>query len=63
MLGTYFAVAAIASLTGLPIQGAITGSGDDLTGLIAFSGVAMVVGAAGLAGAMAVLRKKRNAEK
>ncbi|KAF2462608.1 MFS general substrate transporter [Lindgomyces ingoldianus] len=48
MLGTYFAVVAIASLTGLPIQGAISKQ-QDLMGLIVFSGVTMVAGSVALA--------------
>lgn len=51
MLGTYFAVAAIASLTGLPIQGAIS-TGVDLMKLIVFSGVTMLAGSGALSGAM-----------
>ncbi|ORX94549.1 major facilitator superfamily domain-containing protein [Clohesyomyces aquaticus] len=51
MVGTYFAIAAVASLTGLPIQGAIS-KGGDLMGLIIFSGVTMVVGSAALACAL-----------
>ena len=51
MLGTYFAIAAIASLTGLPLQGAISDA-NNLMGLITFSGVTMVVGSAALGFAM-----------
>ncbi|KAG8161303.1 hypothetical protein KVR01_009567 [Diaporthe batatas] len=51
MLGTFFAIAAVASLTGLPIQGAIL-SGVDLMRLIVFSGVTMLAGSGALSGAM-----------
>jgi MCP family monocarboxylic acid transporter-like MFS transporter 10 len=47
MLGTYFAIVAIASLTGLPIQGAIS-AGHNLIGLIVFSGVTILAGSAKL---------------
>jgi MCP family monocarboxylic acid transporter-like MFS transporter 10 len=45
MLGTYFAIVAIASLTGLPIQGAIS-AGHNLMGLIVFSGITILAGSA-----------------
>lgn len=53
--GTFFAIIAVASLTGLPIQGAIIsraaggGDGSDLMGLIVFSGVVMLAGTGMLA--------------
>jgi MCP family monocarboxylic acid transporter-like MFS transporter 10 len=56
MLGTYFAVAAMASLTGLPIQGAISKDGN-LMGLMVFSGVTMLAGAVALGGALVVTRR------
>ena len=53
-LGTFFTIIAVASLTGLPIQGVIiqsgTGvSGSGLNGLIVFCGVTMLAGSALLA--------------
>ena len=62
MLGTYFAIVSIASLTGLPIQGAIvTTDGDSdaqLMGLIIFCGVTMLSGSA-LLGCSLWMRGKR----
>ncbi|KAI0895392.1 major facilitator superfamily domain-containing protein [Annulohypoxylon nitens] len=45
-LGTYLAIVAISSLTGLPIQGAIAKNpdGTDLAGLIIFCGVVILAG-------------------
>ncbi|KAF2680078.1 MFS general substrate transporter [Lentithecium fluviatile CBS 122367] len=63
MLGTYFAIAAIASLTGLPIQGAIS-KGKNLMGLIAFSGVTMLAGSIALGVALILsMKRKRTEEK
>ncbi|KAL2128332.1 hypothetical protein VTI74DRAFT_9346 [Chaetomium olivicolor] len=44
MVGSFFAIIAIASLTGLPTQGAIAGDGDNLVRLIVFCGVVMLAG-------------------
>jgi MFS family permease len=70
MVGTFFAIVAVASLTGLPIQGAIiqggTGiSGSGLTGLIFFCGVTMLAGSALLAVSTCLREaaKKKTAEK
>ncbi|ROW17074.1 hypothetical protein VPNG_01291 [Cytospora leucostoma] len=60
MLGTYFAVAAIASLTGLPIQGSIS-SGVDLMKLMVFSGVTILAGSGALSAAL-VLTKRAKAQ-
>ncbi|KAK8093319.1 hypothetical protein PG997_000004 [Apiospora hydei] len=51
MLGTFFVVVAVASLTGLPIQMATVtergdGGGYDMLGLIVFCGVSMLLGSA-----------------
>ncbi|KAL1616950.1 hypothetical protein SLS56_011217 [Neofusicoccum ribis] len=61
MLGTYFAVAAIASLTGLPIQGAIS-KGQDLMKLMIFSGVTMLAGSVLLAIALFLTHKAKTAK-
>ncbi|KAK7733339.1 hypothetical protein SLS53_008236 [Cytospora paraplurivora] len=58
MLGTYFAVAAIASLTGLPIQGSIS-SGVDLMKLMVFSGVTMLAGSGALSGALVLTNRMK----
>ena len=58
MLGTYFAVAAIASLTGLPIQGSIS-SGVDLMKLMVFSGVTMLAGSGALSGSLVLTNRMK----
>ncbi|SPQ18373.1 dfe21af9-f4b4-4e4c-8033-167559d72090 [Thermothielavioides terrestris] len=78
VVGTFFAVVALASLTGLPVQGAImarsaAGAGggggadgeEDLMGLIVFCGVVMLAGTGLLAGAfwLAEKGKRRAGEK
>ncbi|KAK8086009.1 hypothetical protein PG994_000983 [Apiospora phragmitis] len=65
MLGTFFVVVALASLTGLPIQTATVtekadGGGYDMLGLIVFCGVTMLLGSA-LLGWTARLAGKRKA--
>ncbi|KAF7562117.1 hypothetical protein G7046_g2024 [Stylonectria norvegica] len=62
MLGTYFAIISIASLTGLPIQGAIvdtgtTGGDTQLMGLIVFCGVSILCGS-GLLSCSLLMRQK-----
>lgn len=44
MLGSFFAIVAVADLTGLPVQGAIEGGSSGLGGLIVFCGVVMLAG-------------------
>ncbi|KAL2165668.1 hypothetical protein VTG60DRAFT_4051 [Thermothelomyces hinnuleus] len=70
MVGTFFAIIAIASLTGLPIQAAIagghSGGGDtDLMGLIVFCGVVMLAGTALVytASVLSARNKRRTADK
>ena len=63
MLGTFFAIIAVASLTGLPAQGAIAEGGDNMVGLIIFCGAVMLTGA-GLVACAAFIsgrEKKRKA--
>jgi MFS family permease len=62
MVGTFFAIIALASLTGLPTQGAIAGDGESLMGLIVFCGVVMLAGT-GLVGCASWVseREKRKA--
>ncbi len=60
MIGTFFAIIAIASLTGLPTQAAIAGDGTNLVGLIVFCGVVMLVGTALVAWAAWLSDKSRN---
>ncbi|KAF2669308.1 MFS general substrate transporter [Microthyrium microscopicum] len=43
MMGTFFAIIAVSSLTGLPIQASIS-KGNDLLGLMIFAGIAMLLG-------------------
>lgn len=65
MIGTFFAIISLASLTGLPIQGAIVSGtaggrdGTDLMGLIVFCGVVILVGTA-LVGGACWLNEKRK---
>jgi MFS family permease len=65
MAGTFFAIISLATLTGLPIQGAITSpaaggaDGMDLVGLIVFCGVVMLAGT-GLVAWACWLSEKRN---
>ncbi|KAK7413974.1 hypothetical protein QQX98_007157 [Neonectria punicea] len=67
MLGTYFAIISIASLTGLPIQGSIVGngttqdgSGVQLMGLIVFCGVTMFSGSSLLLGSLWFCKKGKQ---
>lgn len=62
MLGTYFAVAAIASLTGLPIQGFIS-SGVDLMKLMVFSGMTVLAGSGALSGALVLTQRMKAAQR
>ncbi|CAM1502358.1 Fc.00g043420.m01.CDS01 [Cosmosporella sp. VM-42] len=63
MLGTYFAIISIASLTGLPIQGAIVPTDGDadvqLMGLIVFCGATMLCGS-GLLGCSLWMRGRKK---
>ncbi|KAK4241527.1 hypothetical protein C8A03DRAFT_30249 [Achaetomium macrosporum] len=65
MLGSFFAVVAVASLTGLPIQGAIMSNsaggedGTNLMGLIVFCGVVMLAGT-GLVGCAFWINEKNR---
>lgn len=65
MIGTFFAIVAIASLTGLPIQSATITVGADgsyeMLGLILFCGVSMILGVALLTWAN-VLRERGKRE-
>lgn len=61
MIGTFFAIIAIASLTGLPTQAAVAGDGTNLMGLIVFCGVVMLAGTALVAWA-SLLSDKRKRE-
>ncbi|KAK4154821.1 major facilitator superfamily domain-containing protein [Chaetomidium leptoderma] len=65
MIGTFFAIIAIASLTGLPVQGAAAGHGGNVMGLIVFCGVAMIAGTAlvGCAALLSQKNKRKAAEK
>jgi MFS family permease len=69
MLGSFFAVVAVASLTGLPIQGAIMSNaaggeeGTNLMGLMVFCGVVMLVGTALLGCAFWLNLKEKSRKK
>ncbi|KAL1867536.1 hypothetical protein VTK73DRAFT_4139 [Phialemonium thermophilum] len=67
MVGTFFAIVALASLTGLPIQGAIASDGGSggkqqpqLMGLIVFCGVIMLAGTGLLACAYWLTEKRKR---
>jgi MFS family permease len=60
MLGTFFAIVAVASLTGLPAQGAIADGGDNIVGLIIFCGAVMLVGTVLVACAALVSAKEKK---
>lgn len=68
MVGTFFAIIALASLTGLPVQGAITassthgGDGGNIVGLVIFCGVTMLAGT-GLLVCASLLGEKESTEK
>ncbi|KAH6853951.1 major facilitator superfamily domain-containing protein [Chaetomium sp. MPI-CAGE-AT-0009] len=60
MLGTFFAIVAVASLTGLPTQGAIADGGNNIVGLIIFCGAVMLVGTGLVACAAFVSDKEKK---
>lgn len=60
MLGTYMMVISLAALTGSPIEAAISGSETRQTGLIIFSGVAMMCGAVIVNAAWLIWRKNQQ---
>ncbi len=60
MIGTFFAIIAVASLTGLPAQAAIAGDGTNLMGLIVFCGVVMLAGTVLVASAAWLSDKNRK---